>query len=106
VTRLSPEHFDNGKCAPSVTFEIDGSPKNIKIGSGTFVNSDFRVKADENLRVNVIGFTAPGKSNENGSLVRRSDLNSNFSVDSTKRCFRVELYNQNSFCGMVTVHFK
>ncbi|MDX1295240.1 MAG: M99 family carboxypeptidase catalytic domain-containing protein [Sulfurimonadaceae bacterium] len=106
VTRLRPEHFNDGKCAPLVTFDIDGSPKNIKIGSGTYVNSDFRVKADENLRVNVIGYTTPGKPNENGSLVRRSDLNSNFSIDSTKRCFRVELYNQDSFCGMVTVHFK
>ena len=106
VTRLSPEHFENGFCDGSIPFEIDGSPKNVKIASGTFVNADFKVKADENLRVNIIGYTTPDAKNENGRLVRLEDMNPNFSLDSTKRCFRVELYDNNSFCGMVTVHFK
>lgn len=106
LTRLRPEHFENGVCEASVSFEIDGSPKNVKIASGTFVNADFRVKADENLRVNIIGYTTPDAKNENGRLVRLEDMNPNFSLDSTKRCFRVELYEKDSFCGMVTVHFK
>jgi hypothetical protein len=106
VTRLNPEHFKYGNCTSSVPFEVDGYPKNIKLGSGTFVNADFRVKADEHLRVNIIGYTTPDSKNENGSLVKWEDLNPDFSLDSTKRCFRVELYEKNSFCGMVTVHFK
>ncbi len=106
VTRLRSEHFVNGTCAKTVPFVIDGYPKNIKIGSETSVNADFIVKADDHLRVNIIGYTTPEKRNENGSLVKMADLNPNFSVDNTKRCFRVELYDNNSFCGMVTVHFK
>jgi hypothetical protein len=89
-----------------VPFEVDGALKNVKIASGTDVNADFRVKADANLRVNIIGYTVPETRNENGSLVKIGDLNPNFSVDRTKRCFRVELYRDDSFCGMVTVHFK
>ena len=106
VTRLRPEHFKNGICDASIPFEIDGSPKKVRIASGTFVNADFKVKADENLRVNIIGYTTPDAKNENGRLVRLEDMNPNFSLDSTKRCFRVELYDNDSFCGMVTVHFK
>jgi hypothetical protein len=94
------------QCADSIPFVIDGTPKNIRIGSETFVNDDFRVKADEDLRVNIIGFTSSGSKNENDSLVSIGDLNPQFSVDTTKRCYRVELYDQDSFCGMVTVHFK
>ncbi len=106
VTRLLPEHFGNTDCVSMVPFEVDGKPENIKIGSGIFVNADFVVKADENLRVNVIGFTSPENKNENGSLVRREDLDPDFSLDSSQSCFRVELYDRDSFCGMVTVHFK
>ena len=106
ITRLKPEHFDNGTCASSVTLEVDGSTKNVKIGSETDVSADFRVKADADLRVNIIGYTTPERRNENDSLVSLNDLNLDFSIDRTKRCFRVELYDKDSFCGMVTIHFK
>ncbi|MDD3597267.1 M99 family metallo-carboxypeptidase C-terminal domain-containing protein [Sulfuricurvum sp.] len=34
------------------------------------------------------------------------DFDPKYSIDTSKKSFRVEFYQQSRFCGMVLVHFK
>jgi hypothetical protein len=106
ITRLKPQHFATKNCLKSLPIEIDGNQKNVTIASETDVTADFKVMADESLRVNIIGFTDSGRVNENGVKVALNDLNRRFSLDTESRRYRIEVYDEESFCGMVTVQFK
>ncbi|MEA3372491.1 MAG: M99 family carboxypeptidase catalytic domain-containing protein [Campylobacterota bacterium] len=106
ITNLKPEHFKTKDCISKLPILVDGDQKDVTIASETFVTADFKVNASDRLRVNIIGYTDSGKKNENGCLVALSDLNSKFSLDNAKRRYRIELYDDNSFCGMITVKFK
>lgn len=106
VTRLKPEHFQTKDCISELPMLVDGDQKNVMIASETDVIADFKVDAGDKFRVNIIGFTDPGQKNENGYLVARSDLNRRFSLDNGSNRYRIELYEDDSFCGMVTVQFK
>ncbi len=106
VTKIKPEHFRTKDCSSELPIVVDGDQENVTIASEIFVTADFKVNASDQQRVNIIGFTDPGKKNENGCLVALSDLNRRFSLDNANRRYRIELYEDNSFCGMVTVQFK
>ena len=106
ITKLKPEYFKTKDCISKLPIVVDGDQKDVTIASETFVTADFKVNASDQLRVNIIGFTEPDKKNENGCLVALNNLNRRFSLDNASRRYRIELYEDDSFCGMVTIQFK
>jgi len=105
ITSLKAQYFKHRECVENVAFEIDKNQKNVSFSTEISVDADFKVITNEKLRVNIIGFTAKQR-NESGITIAYSDLNHNFSVDKAKKIYRVEFYQDDSFCGMVTVNFK
>lgn len=105
VTSLKPQYFDYDYSLDSVDIEIDGKSKNINIGEIVNVKKNFRVLAERGYRVNVIGYSKKGKRNENGLLVKRNEIKSRYSIDKNENIFRVELYKDKKFSGMILVNF-
>ncbi len=105
VTSLRPQYFEYDDSLQSLQLEIDGRKKTVNIGDRIHVDKSFRVLADRDYRVNVIGFSRPGLKNENQLLVRRKHIQSRFSVDRGRKVFRVELYRGERFSGMILVDF-
>lgn len=105
VTSLKPQYFEYDYGLNSIEIQVDGVKKNISIGEKVNVENDFRVLADSDYRVNIIGFTKRGMANENGLLIKRKQIKSRFSIDKNEKIFRVELYKGNKFSGMILVNF-
>ena len=81
--------------------EIDGVKKEIKIPSIVKVKNYFKVLSDK--RVNVIGFSS--KKNEANVKITKKDIAKRYSVDKKGNVYRVEIYDNKSFCGMFLVDF-
>ena len=56
-------------------------------------------------RVNVIGFKKTGISDESGVKIGQEDIMKRFSVDKSGNIFRVEVYRDDKFSGMILVNF-
>ena len=105
VTSLKPQYFEYDYGLNSITVQIDGRNKQINIGDKINVEKSFRVLADNDYRVNIIGFSKHGVSNENDILIKRKYIKSRFSIDRNEKMFRVELYKGKKFSGMILVNF-
>lgn len=105
VTSLKPQYFDYDYGLNSIKIQIDGVDKNINIGEKVNVEKSFRVLADSDYRVNIIGYAKRGTDNENGLLIKRKQIMSRFSIDKNEKIFRVELYKGKKFSGMILVDF-
>jgi len=105
VTSLNPQYFEYDYNLNSVSMQIDGKTKKINIGETVNVKNNFKVLAENDYRVNIIGFSKAGLRNENGLLVRRKQIASRYSVDKSSNVFRVEIYKGKKFSGMILVDF-
>lgn len=105
VTSLKPQYFDYDYSLSSVNIDVDGDNRKINIGDKIIVEKYFRVLATQDYRVNIIGYSKPGTVNENGLLVKRKQIKSKFSIDKSERIFRVEIYKDKKFSGMILVDF-
>ncbi len=107
IGSLSPDYTFHQPKLDKVSIVADGELKTIAVATDFFVTDDFKVvNHDPQIRVNIIGFTSKGVKDESNLVVRLKDLDSNFSVDSLQKSYRIEFYRENRFCGMVLVHFK
>lgn len=105
VTSINPQYFDFDSELSAINIQIDGETKKINVGDKVAVRNNFRVLAEKDYRVNVIGFAKKGVKNENGLLIKRKHIKSRFSIDKQERLFRVELYKGKKFSGMILVNF-
>jgi len=105
VTRLMPQYFDFDNSLESINLIIDGVETEVALGDVIPVNESFQVKTNENYRVNVIGYSRPGLRSEQGVTIYRKEIAKRFSVDRQGQLFRVEIYRDDYFCGMVLVDF-
>lgn len=105
VTSLKPQYFDYDYSLNSLNIQIDGENRKINIGDKVNVEQSFRVLAEKDYRVNIIGYSKRGRVNENDLLVKRKQIIPRFSIDKNERIFRVELYKGNKFSGMILVNF-
>lgn len=55
--------------------------------------------------MNVIGWRRPGVGNESGVEIRRKEISGRFSVDNAGTAFRIEVYKDDKFTGMVLIKF-
>jgi len=107
VLQLKPQYFKIARdCPREYLFEIDGKKVSVKKASEIFVNDDFKIINNSNIRVNVIGFHQRGITNESGIKISYKNLNKQYAVDKHAKVFRVEFYKNNEFCSMIMVHFK
>lgn len=105
VTRLSPEYFEYDDSIKGIDMMIDGKSRFVPFGSQIKVQDHFRVKRMSDYRVNVIGYRSKKGRDEDGELIGYQDIHKRYSIDTTARRFRVEVYTAHRYCGMVIVDF-
>ncbi len=105
LTHIHPEYFEYDSSIQGIIMRIDGHEKSVRFGEMVDVICSFLVMPKEGYRVNVIGFRHPGVVNESGVAITRRDIAGRFSVDRTGHIFRIEVYREKKFSGMVLVNF-
>jgi hypothetical protein len=106
VTTLKAQYFDTDKtCPKNIGFEVDGKTKIFDTTSEISVIDDFKILSDSSTRVNVIGYKSKNTT-EAGIEIDYKSIENRFSIDKSKKIFRVEHYKNNKFCSMNMVHFK
>jgi hypothetical protein len=98
---LYPQYFKNFCKIKSIEVEVDGKKRSVKIPSVVHVNKYFSVLSDK--RINVIGYSF--KSSESHIKIIKKDLIKKYSIDKKGNIYRVEIYDNKSFCGMFLVDF-
>ena len=105
VTRLYPQYFEYDSSINAITIKVDGDERKVDFGNMLKVARSFLVVPEKGYRVNVIGFKKPGTRDEAGIAIHKDDIKKRFSVDKKGRIYRVEVYRQKKFSGMVLVSF-
>jgi hypothetical protein len=105
VTRLYPQYFEYDSSINAITIEVDGDERKVDFGNMVEVAQSFLVVPEKGYRVNVIGFKKPGTHNDSGIAIQKDDIKKRFSVDKKGRIYRVEVYREKKFSGMVLVSF-
>ncbi len=103
---LKPQFFDYDKSLDGIDMLIDGRVQRVSFGSTIPVSESFLVQGQDGYRVNVIGFFQKGQRDESNLEVSRKRLRSSYSIDKGGNIFRVEVYRENLFSGMVLVDFR
>jgi len=107
ISILKPQYFKMARnCPQKIEVEVDSKVKTFDKTTDIFISDDFRIIKKDNIRVNVIGFTSKGISNESGIKIHKNSLNKKFSIDKKGKTYRVEFYVDNKFCSMSLIHFK
>jgi hypothetical protein len=107
ITTLKPQYFQIERNSDKMfDVKIDGLVKSVNFSSSFFVNDDFNIVHNSNLRVNVIGFKSKNLLTESGIDINLKSLDKNFSIDKSHKLYRIEFYKDNKFCSMSVVHFK
>ncbi|MCG8548877.1 MAG: hypothetical protein MI799_00585, partial [Desulfobacterales bacterium] len=78
----------------------------VPFGSRILVKKQFMVHPIPDHRVNIIGFTTQNVRDEAGLPVTRNDCLQRFSIDRDGKIFRIEVYKQGKFNGMVLADFR
>lgn len=105
VTQLHPQYFEYDDSLSSLKLWVDGELKEVALGTVVNVKNQFKIEPMENYRVNIIGFSRRGVKNESGIIVKRKHIANRYSVDRQSRKYRIELYQDKKYCGMVLVNF-
>ncbi|SFV59636.1 putative periplasmic protein [hydrothermal vent metagenome] len=106
ITTLVPDYKKQERCLKRVPMIIDGQKKSISVPSIVEVADSFSTNIGKKYRINVIGFSKKGIKNENSITIKKKDIASRYAMDSGGRKFRIEIYHQKRYCGMVVVNFK
>ena len=106
VTTLKPQEFKmSATCSINYAI-VDKKQVFMQKASNFFVNDDFTVLDNRDLRVNIIGYSKKGVSDESNVSIKVEDLNKKYSLDRSNKVYRVEFYKNDEFCFMSTVHFR
>jgi hypothetical protein len=105
ITRIYPEYFEYDFSTKGITIQIDGEERKVAFGDMLGVQESFMIMPKKGYRVNVIGYQKTGISDESGAMIGQEDIMKRFSVDKRGNIFRVEVYKDDKFSGMVLVNF-
>ncbi|WP_321493055.1 M99 family carboxypeptidase catalytic domain-containing protein [uncultured Desulfobacter sp.] len=106
LSRLSPQYFEYDLGIDHLEIEIDGRKKQVPFGSRIQVKKQFLVHPIPDHRVNIIGYSKQDITDEAGVLITRNDCMQRFSIDRDGSIFRIEVYSQGKFNGMVLADFR
>jgi len=104
ISRFKPEFISHKKCLESVEIISDKRKQKVNIPGSLSVKKTFKVNAPKGIRVNVIGYTKPGLSNENNLTIKMKELLPKYSLDKEQKSFRIEFYKDKNYCGMVNIY--
>jgi hypothetical protein len=105
ITRIYPQYFEYDFSTENITMQIDGEERKAAFGDMLGVQESFMIMPKKGYRINVIGFKRTGRSDESGVIIGQEDIMRRFSVDKSGNIFRVEVYKDDKFSGMVLVNF-
>ncbi len=101
VCVLYPQYFKSECSVENIDVEIDGKKREVKIPSIVYVSKYFKILSDK--RINIIGYSS--KKSESHIKIAKKDLIKKYSVDKAGNIYRVEIYDNKSFCGMFLIDF-
>lgn len=90
---------------PQIDLIADGAQSKTKLAQVFNVKNSFKIMAPSGYRVNIIGFSQAGLSNENQIDIQKSKLDNNYAIDKASTMFRIEFYNGKSYCGNLIARF-
>ena len=105
ITRIYPEYFEYDLSTKAIIVQIDGEERKVPFGDMLGVQESFMIMPKSGYRVNVIGYQKAGVSDDSGVMIGQKDIMKRFSVDKSGNIFRVEVYKDDKFSGMVLVNF-
>lgn len=106
IAHIHPQYFDYDTGSTNIHMEIDGTQRSINFGKMVSVADSFMVMPKDGYRVNIIGYRKEGASSECGIKIRKKDIQERFSLDMKGDVYRVEVYKDELFSGMVLVNFE
>ena len=105
ITHISPQYFEYDSSINAITLRVDGDNRVVNFGEMVTVGHAFMVVPRQGYRVNVIGFKKAGHLSESGISIGKKDISEKYSIDKAGWIYRVEVYRQDKFTGMVLVNF-
>lgn len=104
VCELSPQVFDLETTQNKIKILVDGKEIETSLGSQVDIKNDFKILKSD-FRANIIGFSKDGRDSEDEILIKKSDIQSNYSVDNGMKKYRAEFYKDGKFYGMIILNF-
>lgn len=105
LTRIKPQFMDFDDSLHELEMELDGRLFTVRMGEMVSVRDSFLVRHIPGYRVNAIGAKKEKNGTEADVELARRDFASNFSLDRGGSIYRVEIYRDKAFAGMVLVRF-
>jgi hypothetical protein len=102
---LYPEYFEYDNSINTIQVQIDNNKKLVPLGTIINAKNEFLVDVPDGYRVNVIGWKKKGIENEKDVIIKKSEIAKYYSIDKKGKIFRVEIYKDDKFSGMVLVNF-
>lgn len=104
ISDLYPQVFDVSTTNNKIKIVVDNKEIETSFASQIDIKNDFKiVKSD--FRVNIIGFSKDGLDSEDNILIKKSDIQENYSIDNNKTKYRAEFYKDGKFYGMIVLNF-
>ena len=106
LTRIKPDVRPFDDTFPAMEIEVDRG-QTISVAPGTIfeAKNSFFVRPMPGYRLNAIGAVKDHNGTEAEVEIAHADFMPRFSVDRAGTIFRLEVYKEDAFCGMVLVQF-
>ena len=103
ITFLKSDYFPMQCNIQDIEITIDKNiTKKVNFGKILDFKEGFLIKKT-NARINIIGYSKNGVTSEEEIYLTADEIDKNFSLDKNNQSFRVEVYQGENFCGMVTM---
>ena len=104
VCDLYPQIFDVVNTQEKIKILVDGKEIETTFGNQIDIKNDFKIEKSD-FRVNIIGFSKDKIDSEDDILIKKSDIQDNYSIDNNKSKYRAEFYKDGKFYGMIILNF-
>lgn len=108
LTKICPQYFEFSDMVKSAKVVIDDEIKEVKFGSIIKAQDYILIKAQNNVRVNAIGYE--NNALETDVKIHKNDFRNKFSIDKAGKIFRIEFYdtskNDDKYLGMFLVKYE
>lgn len=103
---ISPHFYPLDESLDRVRIQVDGQTRNVPFGSIIPVGRRFQIELLDGYRTNVVGFARKGINDDAGVTISFDQLIRSYSIDKAGQLYRVEVYRDDRFCGMVLADFR
>lgn len=104
VCDLYPQIFEVANTQDKIKILVDGKEIETSFGNQIDIKNDFKIEKSD-LRVNIIGFSKDKIDSEDDILIKKSDIQDNYSIDNNKTKYRAEFYKDGKFYGTIILNF-